>query len=105
MAEPRGGTFTIEGNRLTVRGRVGQDECDAFKEALAELIESGEKNVVVDTTGIQSVRSIWVGVLAAAMDRASTRHVAVKVVGTPQATVILEAAGLSMLGELCSAGE
>lgn len=101
-AEPGDATFTIEGNRLTVRGKVDQNDSDAFKQALARLIESGEKSVVVDATGIQSVRSVWIGLLAAAMARARTKGVKVKVIGTPKATAMFDAAGLGMLGEIRS---
>ncbi len=56
----------------------------------------------MDTTGVQPVRSVWIGLIAAAMARARTKGVKVKVIGTPKATAMFDAAGLAMLGEIRS---
>lgn len=97
--------FTIEGNRLTARGRVDADDCGAFRDALTTLIDSGGKQMVVDVRGIESVGSIWIGMIAAAMARARAKGVKVKVIGTPRVTVLLDDAGLSMLGDIRSVEE
>jgi anti-anti-sigma factor len=98
-------SLTIKGARLTASGKVDAGDTGAFRNALTTLIDSGGRQVVVDVRGIESVGSIWIGMIAAAMARARTKGVKVKVIGTPRVTSLLDDAGLSMLGEIRSGEE
>ena len=101
MTTPAGNAeFTIDGNRLTVRGTVAVEECEGFRDALMELVGSGGEEVVVDVSGVEYVGSSWIGPLAAAMARARTRGVKVKVIAKQKAAILLDVAGLGMLGEV-----
>lgn len=92
--------FSREGNRLLVRGTLGINENDAFYPALMELLKSGHSEVVLDLSGVDYMSSICIGSIAVLMTRASQRDVAATVVAHGRIVRFLEAAGLSMLGDI-----
>jgi anti-anti-sigma regulatory factor len=79
---------------------VTVEECEGFRNALMELGGSGEDEVVVDVSGVEYVGSSWIGPLAAAMARARTKGVKVKIIAEQRAALLLAVAGLGMLGEV-----
>ncbi len=89
-----------EGNTLSVRGTLGINENDALYPELMELLEAGQKEIILDLKGVDYMTSICIGSIAALMTRASQRDMAVTVLAYSRIARLLDTSGLGMLGDV-----
>lgn len=92
--------FVLEGGRLAVQGQLGPEGEKAYSEALYRLLNSGEKELEVDLTGLHLMSSAYVGSTCLFVLVAKQKHMNVTVTAKGKLADILRAAGLDKLTEL-----
>ncbi len=85
--------YVISGGRLTVNCDLygGLEE---FKACCDKLIETGEKELIVDLSGVGSMFSPYLSAMVQLSETAAEQGRRVKVIASPKVMKMLETAGL-----------
>ena len=93
-------SIELEGNTLRVCGELGPDEEEPFENTLRKLMEMGHSTLVIDLSGVDRMRSLYVRHIALAMARANKEGRSITVRAKRPVLNVLVLAGLDKLGKI-----
>ncbi len=95
--------YVISGGRLTVNCDLygGLEE---FRSCCNKLLDSGEKELVVDLSGVGSMFSLYLSAMVQLSESAGEQGRTVKVIASPKVMKMLETAGLAEALTAAAAG-
>ena len=98
--EPEGASYELTGNVLRVVGPMGFDLNPEFRSKCAELLGSGDKDLVLDLSHVLYLSSSHLGVLVDVLRRADDEKKSIVVRTSKKAARVLSLAGVDHLGRI-----
>ncbi len=92
--------YAIDGNTLTVRGNVFDDEVGALQAAARKLIETKRPDLVIDMSRVVRIRGSHLGALALAVVNAEQEGCSLTIIATEPVRSLLDTAKLYSLGKV-----
>jgi anti-anti-sigma regulatory factor len=92
--------FTIDGDTLKAHGRLRFADGQALTEALAELLDTGQTDLVLDLSEVDRLESTCIAAVVAAMMDAQDRSANLTIVAPPKIASILDSTGVGALGQI-----
>ncbi len=92
-----GARFRVDGNALKTAGRLTLEDTEAFSSAIQELLDTPNRELVLDLSATAFISSRHIGCIAAAIEKVEEEGRALSILANEKVAFILSITGLDSL--------